>query len=148
MSNQTVTGTEAFVTPHSFFPFPEIRATQARAMDAWNKAMVNNKRFVVMELPTGTGKSPLAFAIGSWGGAKEFTHKDGSPYQRGAYILTTQKSLQAQYLRDFADKGMVELRGAANYRCGTHETDCKTGSLLNKANRALIKEKEKELSGQ
>ena len=144
MSDQTVTGTDAFVTPHSFFPFPEIRPTQQRAMDAWNNAMAADKRFVVMELPTGTGKSPLAFAVGSWGGAKEFAQKDGEAYQKGAYILTTQKSLQAQYLRDFETKGMVELRGAVNYRCATHNTDCRAGGLLNRANKALIAAKEGE----
>lgn len=117
--------------PRGFFPFPTIREAQEAAMDSWMKAVNRDKRFAIFELPTGSGKSPLAWAIGSWA-----TVQDTPDYQPGAYILTTQKTLQAQYMRDFGSMGMVELRGAANYPCATHQADCSTGQLLDRANKA------------
>lgn len=75
--------------------------------------------------------SGLAWAIGSWAGVQ-----DTPDYQPGAYILTTQKTLQAQYMRDFASLGMAELKGAANYPCGVHKTDCSTGKLLDNVNKS------------
>lgn len=126
--------------PHAFFPFPEIRPAQQRALDAWTNAMLKDKRFAVFELPTGAGKSPLAYAIGRWA---EHATLQGVPErtQPGAYILTTQKSLQQQYMRDFAEQGMRELRGAGNYPCATHDTDCSTGAEMNRGNKALLKAK-------
>ena len=121
--------------PHDFFPFEEIRPVQIKAMDSWMKAMDKEKRYVVAELPPGSGKSPIACAIGSW--AKNMTGLDEKT-QPGAYILTTQKSLQQQYLRDFSRLGLLELKGAGNYACNTHNTDCRTGGMLNNANKALI----------
>lgn len=122
---------------HGFFPFPEIRPAQGRALDAWTKSMEKDKRFAVFELPTGVGKSGLAYAIGSWANTQK--HPD---FQSGAFILTTQKSLQQQYLRDFADRGMVELKGAANYSCSSQNTDCKTGKMLHKTNKGLVEAKD------
>ena len=116
--------------PHDFFPFPTIREAQAAAMDSWVKVVERDKRFGIFELPTGSGKSGLAWAIGSWA-----TTQETENYEPGAYVLTTQKTLQNQYIRDFGSLGMVELRGAANYPCGTHKTDCATGSLLNRVNK-------------
>ena len=127
-----------FTPPHAFFPFPEIRPSQQRALDAWTNAMLKDKRFAVFELPTGSGKSPLAVAIGSWAEHANMPGM-GDHTQPGAYILTTQKSLQQQYMRDFASIGMRELRGAGNYRCSTHHTDCSTGTDLNRSNKALMK---------
>lgn len=125
--------------PHRYFPFDNIRPAQDRALNAWMKIVNQDKRFAVFELPTGVGKSGIAYAIGAWGGAQN--HPD---YQSGAYVLTTQKSLQTQYLRDFEDRGMVELKGAANYRCSDQGTDCGTGRQLHKLNKALIQSKRED----
>jgi Rad3-related DNA helicase len=35
-------------------------------------------------------------------------------------------------MTDFGDKGLVQIRGKANYRCKEHGSDCGTGSLMNK----------------
>ena len=133
-----------FTPPHAFFPFPEIRPSQQRALDAWTNAMLKDKRFAVFELPTGSGKSPLAISIGRWA---EHAHMEGmkEDVQPGAYILTTQKSLQQQYMRDFSSLGVMELRGAGNYRCSTHGTDCSTGADLNRSNKALLRAKKNHL---
>jgi len=120
------------------FPFPSTRPAQERAMSAFMNAEQKGKRFRLFELPTGVGKSGLALAMGSWA-----TQDHDPSYQAGAYLLTTQKTLQQQYLRDFSPK-LIELKGASNYYCECHETDCATGSLLNKAAKAASEAARKE----
>ena len=122
-------------TPQNYFPSEEVRPVQERAMNAWVRCMEKEKQFAVFELPTGSGKSLLSYAIGRWAG--DFKLGGNDP---GAYILTTQKTLQQQYLRDFASRGLVELKGRSNYRCDTHSTDCHHGGLLNAANKGLLAE--------
>lgn len=112
------------------FPFSEIRAPQVRGLEAWANAINKGKTFAIMELPTGAGKSGLAWTIGS-----HATTDAPANYRPGAYVLTTQKALQEQYMRDFQGKGMMELKGAANYRCHDFQTDCQTGALLRKASK-------------
>lgn len=107
------------------FPFPEIRAPQVRALQAWSNAMNKDKSFAIFELPTGSGKSPLAWTVAAHAAAEPI-----SGFQPGGYILTTQKALQQQYMRDFEAMGMADLRGASNYRCHDYNTDCQTGSLI------------------
>jgi Rad3-related DNA helicase len=119
--------------PRDFFPFTSIRPAQEEALRAWDKIIEKDKRFAVFELPTGTGKSGLAYSIGRWAGTVS-----PEDHQPGAYILTTQKTLQAQYMRDFEEAGMVELKGSGNYTCTTMNTDCKSGKTLHKINKALV----------
>lgn len=126
-------------TPHAYFPFEQIRPTQDRALNAWMKIVSQDKRFAVFELPTGVGKSGIAYAVAAWG-----AHQQHPDYQPGAYILTTQKSLQTQYLRDFESRGMMELKGAGNYRCDAQNTDCSTGKVLHKTNKAVIASKRED----
>ena len=127
--------------PHRYFPFETIRPAQDRALNAWMKIINGDKRYAVFELPTGIGKSGISYAIGAWGAAQN--HPD---YQAGAYILTTQKTLQTQYLRDFASRGMVELKGVSNYHCDCQGTDCGAGRQLHKLNKALIQAKREDAS--
>lgn len=100
-----------------------------RAFDGFMNAERKGKRYRLFELPTGAGKSPIAITLGAWSSAVA----PPTGYKPGAYILTTQKTLQSQYMRDFAQRGLVELKGAANYHCSCHDTNCSEGSLLNKA---------------
>ncbi len=108
------------------FPFPTIRDAQRRAMQAIVRAKAEGKKFVIIEAPTGIGKSGIAIAAASW--AKTWS---APGFQAGAYILTPQKILAQQYMNDFANFGLLELRGKANYHCSTHDTDCDTGALMN-----------------
>ena len=58
-------------------------------------------------------------------------------YQQGAYILTPQKTLARQYMDDFGDMGLVELKGRSNYRCAKwselsgEAMSCEDGAVLN-----------------
>jgi len=117
------------------FPFPTQRATQTQAMlgvqDAFRE---QNKKFYVLEGPTGFGKSGVGIAACSW--AKTLNSAVGEVYEKGGYILSPQKVLTKQYVDDFAPNGLVELKGQSNYTChgfteqAGMEIDCETAAML------------------
>ena len=84
------------------FPFKEIRTKQKEVLEKvgenWGKY-----RYFVMECPTGFGKSPVSYAIGS--------------SVKNSYLITATKQLQDQYSRDFEEPNVVNLKGKVNYRC-------------------------------
>lgn len=71
-------------------------------MDAINHWV--GDRFTIQVTPTGVGKSLIYMA-----GALKRCEK--------ATILTSTKGLQDQLVKDFADIGLVEVRGRSNYLC-------------------------------
>ena len=114
-----------------FFPFPEIRPAQDEALAAIERAHADKKKFVILEIPTGGGKSGIAVAAAKW--AKE-------ALGGGTYILSPQKTLTAQYTKDFSDKGIKELRGRSSYRCDDFGTDCERGNILRKNNEEVCQQ--------
>lgn len=110
------------------FPFSgSIRDAQKKALAAIEQARDEHKRFVLLELPTGTGKSAVAFAATKW----------ASTWGNGGYILSTQKALTAQYMRDFEELGLLELRGRSSYQCGDFKTNCEVGATLRGKNASV-----------
>ena len=91
----------AWAVPSGSFPFASYRSGQREALDAARGAFEDGKRFVVVEAPTGSGKSAIAVALAREAGA--------------SYILTAQKVLQAQYTRDFPELSL--MKGRSNYPC-------------------------------
>lgn len=85
----------------SSFPFAQYRQGQREALDRARQALKEGKRFVVIEAPTGAGKSAIAITL-----AREAA---------SSYILTAQKILQDQYHRDFPDVAL--MKGRSNYPC-------------------------------
>jgi ATP-dependent DNA helicase DinG len=85
----------------SSFPFKTYRKGQKEAIDQAKAAFKAGKRFVVIEAPTGSGKSAIAVTF-----ARE---------AKSSYILTAQKILQEQYVRDFPDLSL--MKGRSNYAC-------------------------------
>ena len=83
------------------FPFKSYRQGQREAIEAAREAFSAGKRFVVVEAPTGSGKSAIAVTL-----AREAT---------SSYLLTAQKILQDQYVRDFPDLAL--MKGRSNYDC-------------------------------
>lgn len=112
-----------------YFPFATIRPTQGTILHAVAQARVNEKKFTLIDAPTGVGKSPVGIAVALH--SAEHPTKDPIEYQPGAYILTSQKALSAQMVNDFGSEGLVELRGKANYTCDRHLKNCELGSLAN-----------------
>ena len=109
--------------------FP-IRPGQLRMIAAIEEAYTTGKKFIIVEAPTGAGKSPVAIMAASW--AK--TRPAVRGFMPGAHILTTQKTLQAQYKDDFCQEEfgsyLSEIKGKSNYWCSEFDTDCDTASLL------------------
>lgn len=109
-----------------FFPFSEPRSEQITAINFILNNFQNGKKFVIAELGTGTGKSAIAVTVSKYMQMKNkpsatSDHKwyDGSAI-RGTWYLTTQKTLQKQYINDFGNHKIVQLKSlksANNYQC-------------------------------
>lgn len=118
--------------PEGFNP----RDKQAQILNSIEKAFENGKKFVVINAPTGIGKSFLSKTVAnvSRDVPAEFERivrnysifgEDGSelisdmqPF--GCYTLTITKSLQDQYKNTFDDTGL--LKGKSNYQCDVDDT--------------------------
>lgn len=109
------------------FPFPSVRDEQRRAIEFALDVFLNQKkRFVILELGTGVGKSAIGITLARYlaehGGTTYFETPEGEKEEStGAYVLTTQKILQAQYMDDFGPSSgknlMRSLKSANNYQC-------------------------------
>lgn len=69
------------------FPFKEIRSKQREALQQICDAFNQGYKFIVLEAPTGFGKSPVAVAVAKTLGS--------------SYLCSVTKELQDQYSRDF-----------------------------------------------
>lgn len=108
-----------------FFPFSKIRPEQRKAIEFALDAFESGKRYVVLNMGTGCGKSATAVTIARYmqaHGQRTFD-EDNMPLS-GAYVLTTQKVLQQQYLDDFgpgvgpSKNLMLSIKSSSNYKCG------------------------------
>jgi hypothetical protein len=105
-------------------PFSDLRAAQVEVLNRLKQWLGGTKKFMVVQVPTGGGKSGIAAAAASYikrlfrctcGAGQQ--NRCTCEYQPGAYILLPQIALTAQYMSDFKQNGLVELKGAANYKC-------------------------------
>lgn len=89
------------------FPYEKYNEGQRNAIFTAVKAFLSGKRHVIMESPTGTGKSIIAITL-----AKVLNHLNHAVC---GTIITVTKGLQDQILND----GFVnaDLRSATNYKC-------------------------------
>jgi ATP-dependent DNA helicase DinG len=106
----------------SFFPFSKIRKEQKEAIEFAIDAYESGKRFVVLELGTGVGKSAIGITVAGY--MQTYGHpikNEQNEDLTGSYIVTTQKILQDQYLRDFglqSGKCLVKsIKSSTNYKC-------------------------------
>jgi len=83
------------------------RPKQVEAMKRIEAAFLAGKRIVVLEAPTGVGKSDVAFA---------FAEQARAMGQR-TFMLTSQKILQDQYERDFPSPKLELIKGRNAYSC-------------------------------
>lgn len=105
-----------------FFPFSSIRPEQRKAIEFALDSYESGKKAVLLEMGTGTGKSATGITIARYmdvyGDA--LRDEEGMPLS-GAYLLTTQKILQEQYMDDFgpkSGKGLLRtIKSSSNYRC-------------------------------
>lgn len=139
------------------FPFAEIRDDQKTAIEfALDTFLAQKKRFLLLELGTGVGKSAVGLTLARYlaeHGGKTFAPAvpnaeadEIEPVETtGAYVLTTQKILQQQYIDDFgpaSGKNLLRsLNSASNYQCRFYsDQSCA-------ASRRLLKQLGKQLEG-
>jgi len=84
------------------FPKENFRDGQKEAIEFALKSFNDGKKVVILECPTGGGKSAVGMTI--------------ADMVNTSYYLTITKILQDQLVRDFDDQ-VVELRGRASYPC-------------------------------
>lgn len=98
-----------------FFPFENVRSQQIDAIDAILNAFLNDqKKFFVLQGETGVGKSAIAITVA------RFLNSSSDVFsleQPGAYVLTTQKILQQQYIDDFEKFSMRSIKSSSSYPC-------------------------------
>lgn len=81
--------------------FDKFRSTQEEALSL---ILESKKRVTALSIPTGIGKSVINVAAALLS-------------QKPTCIVTNSKGLQSQYMRDFEEIGMVDIRGRNNYTC-------------------------------
>jgi ATP-dependent DNA helicase DinG len=103
-----------------FFPWDTPRPGQIEICEAIKQQYDSGVKFVILQAPTGTGKSVLSYTI-----ANSLQHEE-----QQTYILTSQKSLQDQYVADFSD--VKTVKGAANFTCDINGNTCDVGECKTK----------------
>lgn len=85
------------------FPFPSYRQHQREVIEQVYDRFSTGVRAVLLEAPTGFGKSPvnMAFALA----------------EEKAFYLTPLKQLQNQVADEFVDHELYVIKGRSNYRC-------------------------------
>ncbi len=94
------------------FPFPTVRENQPFILREIEDAFNSGYKFVILEAPTGSGKSACAVAVARTLGT--------------SYICTSTKDLQTQYARDFPFIRVAN--GKNNFICAVKEDFIRNGT--------------------
>ena len=94
------------------FPFSNIRDKQINVLNDISDAYNSDYKDIILEAPTGIGKSPVALAVGMTLGS--------------SYICTATKDLQTQYSRDF--QHVKAAKGKNNFPCLVKEDFIRNGT--------------------
>ena len=96
------------------FPFDVPRNGQREIIEKIINAYNSGKKYVILNAPTGTGKSIIGYSI--------------ARYFKSAYILTSQKVLQEQYYNDLS---IPMVLGRSNYTCKVNsKLTCEMGTCF------------------
>lgn len=98
-----------------YFPFKIPRQEQIASINFILEKFQTGSRFVILEAPLGIGKSAIAITVSKY--LHDKTMQDGN---RNSYIVTTQKILQEQYVRDFPD--IANITAKQNFQCENRAT--------------------------
>jgi ATP-dependent DNA helicase DinG len=112
--------------PEGFAPRP----AQIHILDELDKCIKAGIKYVIVDAPTGIGKSLLAMAVARYFG--------------NCYICTAQKSLQDQYLRDFSHMA-VTVKGRNAFEC--LEYDPRRDGMINDCDHGWCKNQKKNKKG-
>lgn len=89
------------------FPFDTFNPGQYEAIDRTVRALTSGKKHIILEAPTGIGKSAIATTVHRVLRELDTTHR--------TTIITATKGLQDQYQND--DPNIQSLMGRSNYNC-------------------------------
>lgn len=92
-----------------YFPLKIPRPEQIKSINFILEKFNAGKKFVILEAPLGIGKSAIAVTISN------YLHDKLSTDRKTSYIMTTQKILQEQYVRDFPY--IANITAKQNYQC-------------------------------
>ena len=86
-----------------YFPYDKygIREAQRQVLQSIENAILKGKKYIIIQAPTGVGKSAISFALLRYFGS--------------GYVCSSTKALQNQYLDDFTS--MLTVKGRGNYDC-------------------------------
>lgn len=100
------------------FPFENIREQQQNAIEFATREWASGKKFVILEMGTGCGKSAVGVTLSRWVRAATPLAQNAHESE-GAWFVTTQKVLQEQYMVDFGTSNppMKTIKSSANYSC-------------------------------
>jgi len=102
-----------------YFPLKlKPRKQQLDALEFTKKSITSAKKYILLQLPTGAGKSYYTLMFTNW--YKNYINKNAK-----FDIITNSKILQDQYINDY--HFMKNLKGRANYYCDPYDTDCSKG---------------------
>ena len=94
----------------SLFPYEPARPVQRAALEIIARMFHDGNHFSIIEAPTGSGKSALAFTTARIGA----TLDDGE-FSSGAYILMPHNNLAEQMTSDFGNLGLASLKASKHY---------------------------------
>jgi ATP-dependent DNA helicase DinG len=94
------------------FPFSSRRHNQERVLQEMCNAFNSDYKYIILEAPTGFGKSPVAIAVARTLGS--------------SYICTSTKDLQTQYSKDFPY--FKAAKGKNNFTCLVKEDFIRNGT--------------------
>ena len=104
------------------------RPQQIDLLQKCKKTINNGKKYILINAPTGSGKSYFAVMFSNW-------YRNGVDENAKIDIITNTKLLQEQYHDSF--DFIHVLKGQSNYRCSENNCNCQEGKELN----AILKKK-------
>jgi len=99
------------------------REQQIDLIQKCKKTINSGKKFIMVNAPTGSGKSYFAIMFSNW-------YKNSVNSNAKIDIVTNSKLLQDQYKNSF--DFIKVLKGQSNYTCSRHGGNCMDGKELNK----------------
>lgn len=104
----------------SFFPFPKANPGQMEVIISAIDALVNKrKKHIIIEAPTGVGKSLIGLTIHQVVQKLVMKYSSGDMPQWRTAITTPTKGLQQQYAQE-KHVNIAMLKGKKNYQCIVH----------------------------
>lgn len=123
-----------------YFPYKNVRPEQEKGINFILNSFNSGKRYVIGEFAPGTGKSAIAVTVSKY--LNENT-MNSLEEKNKSYIVTTQKVLQEQYIRDFPD--IANITAKQNYQCANRLAGitCDMGLTMS---RILLKDPAKQIA--